>query len=186
MVLLNNWRGGYGFPCLWQSNKKLKPVDFHSNSAGLTYPEERSELASELRKEKQRGTLRAVFKNSAEFKPFPQHPAAGQGDYTHTPPPMPITKRFLCPSDPRNQLLSQPMQLGQDAPGCSGSSGGSAQDAGTHKSSSVPFINDEKTHGNSTKALVVVGYLDTTHNTSQVKSKEIIDLLKSKKQPPRF
>lgn len=87
MVLLNNWRGGYGFPCLWQSNKKLKPVDFHSNSAGLTYPEERSELASELRKEKQRGTLRAVFKNSAEFKPFPQHPAAGQGDYTHTPPP---------------------------------------------------------------------------------------------------
>lgn len=87
MVLLNNWRGGYGFPCLWQSNKKLKPVDFHSNSAGLTYPEERSELASELRKEKQRGTLRAVFKNSAEFKPFPQHPAAGQGDYTHTHTP---------------------------------------------------------------------------------------------------
>ena len=185
MVLLNNWQGGYRFPCLWQSNKKLKPVDFHSNSAGLTYPEERSKLASELHKEKQRGTLRAIFKNSPEFKPLPQHPAAGQGDPTPLPQfqspggsSSPQTPGTSCRASPCSwaEMHLFALDLLEDQLGM----------LGLTKAVQFPFFKDEKTHGNSTKALVVVGYLDTTHNTRQVKSKEIIDLLKSKKQPPRF
>lgn len=78
-----------------------------------------------------------------------------------------MTSKLLLPSVLSHHLLSQPVQLSWDAPGCSRSSGGSAQDAEARKSSTVPFFKAEKSHGNSTKALVAAGYLDTNHNASK-------------------
>lgn len=140
----------------------------------------KQQTESKLHKEKPRGILRAVLRNFPVFKPFLQHSTAGKEDSLH----LPSANRQKAPLPLRP---SAPAHAGGwAAPHCSGAPEGSAQDAGSHKSTSAPFLKDEKTHGNSTKALVVVGYLDTTRNTSQVKSKELIDLLKSRKHPPCF